>query len=101
MYIKRIGVFSFAKLQALTLAVVGLIFGLVYAFLGSQVGGLLPQLGYLTIVVLPILYAIVGFIGGMIIALLVNLFLGLVGGVEVEFVAGPATVQNETSEHQK
>jgi len=40
--------------------------------------------GVLSIVIFPIIFAICGFIGGAITALLYNLFAGKIGGVQVE-----------------
>ena len=45
---------------------------------GAIVFGLLVMIG------IPIFYSIMGFIGGVIGALIYNLFAGLVGGIEIE-----------------
>lgn len=89
--VRKIGVMSLAKLQAVLMAVVGLIMGIFYALLsliiGTQLGdvGVGAGLGFLGIIVLPVLYAIFGFIGGAIGALLYNLVAKWVGGVDLEF----------------
>lgn len=92
--IKRIGVLSLAKLQAGIMAFSGLIIGAFYAIIGAVFGvvgdsfGIGTGLGLLAIVVFPILYAILGFISGALIAFVYNLIAGRVGGVEVELEQG-------------
>lgn len=89
--LKRIGVLSAAKLQAVLMAFVGLIAGIFYAIIGTTLGevtgsaGLGAGLGILAIIVVPILYATFGFIGGAIGAFLYNLVAGWVGGLEMDF----------------
>ena len=80
--IKKLGVLSVAKLQAVLMAIVGFIAGLSFAVFGDI---LFPGLGLLTIVIMPIIYAIMGFIGGAIGAFLYNIVAGWVGGIEIEF----------------
>ena len=82
MVIKRIGAFSSGK-----------IVGLIYA-LGSAIGlaasggeaeawiGALFGVG--AVIILPIFYGVLGFVGGLLSALLYNLVAGLVGGLEIE-----------------
>ena len=88
--LKKIGVLSFAKLQAVLMAIFGLIAGVIYGFFGIVVGAIagsavIAGLGIVAIIVLPIMYGIFGFIGGAIIAFLYNLVAGWVGGIELEF----------------
>ncbi len=94
MVIKRVGVMSVAKLYAVMAAAMGLCFGLLVAAVGSIGSTMLSSdgtslvpfggFGIAAIVVLPIIYAVMGFIGGLIGAALYNLFAGLVGGIEIE-----------------
>src|SRR5690349_1681789 len=95
--IRKLGVLSVAKIQSLILLVVSLLisipYGLiiiVYALFGASmvggnasfaVGGGGVVIGILVMVGLPIFYAIIGFIGGAISALVYNLFSGIVGGI--------------------
>ena len=88
--IRKLGVLSVAKIQALVLLVVSLLisipYGLiiiVYSLFGASmiggnasfaVGGGGVVVGILVMVGLPIFYAIIGFIGGAISALVYNLF---------------------------
>jgi hypothetical protein len=99
MQVKRVGVFSYAKITAVTCAVFGLIIGVIYGLIviifgaailagagrdsgtagaGSIVAGLLMMIGF------PIFYAIIGFIFGAIGALVYNIASGFVGGIELE-----------------
>lgn len=93
--VKSVGVMSVAKLEAVIMAIAGLIMGVLYAFasaslgvLGTVVGGsagFLLGFGLLSIVVMPVLFAIMGFIAGAIGAFLYNIVAGKVGGIELEF----------------
>ena len=91
MKLKRLGVLSVAKLQAILMAVFGLILAILYAFAGTMIGvvygsaGLGVGFGLFAIIIFPILYGLLGFISGAIIAFLYNLFAGWFGGVEMEF----------------
>ncbi len=98
--IKKLGVMSVAKMYCVMMFVISLIiaipYGLIiilYSLLGAGVvggnealaiGGGGVVIGILVMVGLPILYAIIGFIGGAIAALIYNIFAGLVGGIEIE-----------------
>ncbi|HOX08410.1 MAG TPA: hypothetical protein PK280_18590 [Planctomycetota bacterium] len=73
----------------------GLVLGLLYAALGmvfipvfllmSAFGPAAPA-GMLFILALPVLYGIVGFIGGVIMAALYNVIAKSTGGLELEFI---------------
>lgn len=98
--IKKVGVLSAAKMYGSIALVMSLIisipYGLiiiVYSLFGAglvggeaavAIGGLGVVGGILVMVGLPIMYAVIGFIGGAIGALLYNLFAGFVGGIEIE-----------------
>jgi hypothetical protein len=101
MVIRRLGVWSVAKLYAGIMATFGLIGGIFFALAamvggfagaasstdtnaGLAAGGLSALFGVGAIIFLPILYGVLGLIGGSIGAALYNLFAGLFGGVEVE-----------------
>jgi|SRR3989344_7960228 len=94
--LRRIGVFSLAKLQAVLMAIFGLIAGIFYAIIGSiflassnSLGsnslGFGAGLGLLAIIVLPVVYAVIGFIAGAIGAFLYNLVARWTGGIEMDF----------------
>ncbi len=88
--LKKLGVLSVAKLQAVIMAVFGLVIGIFYATLGPLMRAVTgspamsSQLGVLAIIILPIFYGILGFVFGAIGALLYNLFAKWLGGIEVE-----------------
>ena len=88
--LRRIGVMSMAKLEAVIMAVVGLLMGLFGALgammPGSEAGLLGMGLGIFAVVALPIGYAIFGFISGAIGAAIYNVFAGFVGGIRLELV---------------
>ena len=92
--VKSVDIFSWAKIQALFGIVFGLFYGILFAVIGAAMGmskwtpGVEPvqSLGVLSIVAFPIIFAIMGFICGAIMALLYNLFAGSVGGVKIELV---------------
>ncbi len=95
MTIRRFGIFSVAKMQSLVMFVIGLIVGVIYGLFfmlfgaaisafgargeGSAVGGV-PSIivGILFMIGAPIFYAILGFIGGAIGALVYNLAAAMV-----------------------
>lgn len=92
--LKRIGVLSVAIFSAAMGAALGLIAGLMlflYAGLGAaQVQGgnqmnWLAGFGIAGLIVVPLLYGMMGFIGGAINALIYNVIAGLTGGIELEF----------------
>ncbi len=103
MVLKKIGVMSVAKISGAMYAVMGLLFGLAMsaifsiipmasALSGNESG--LPSwlgtsLGIGSLVVLPIVYGVLGFVLGAIGALLYNLFAGLVGGVVLHLEPTP------------
>lgn len=94
--IRRFGVISFANIIGLLYGLLGLIvgafislFSLFGAALSSATGNGNPfrQLfGVAAIFVLPIIYGVLGWIGGVITMGLYNLVAGIIGGVEVECV---------------
>jgi hypothetical protein len=86
--IKSIDIISWAKIHALFGIVIGLIYGIILAILGTAVGlrhGLfgLEALGLVSIILFPIIFAIMGFICGAIMAFLYNVFADKIGGVAV------------------
>ncbi len=98
MILKRVGVLSVGKVLGCMYAVLGLIGGALFALvslLGATLGdhgSALPGagLGVLAIIFFPILYGVLGFVGGVIAAALYNGFAGMVGGIEVE-LSGPGS----------
>ncbi len=103
MVIRRVGVWSVARLYAGITGTFGLIAGVLVAAVsmlgglagalatdasakgsGLVAGGLGAMFGVGAIILFPICYGIMGLIGGAIGAALYNLFAGMFGGVEVE-----------------
>ena len=88
--LRRLGILSLAKVTAIIMAVIGLIVGVFFA-LFAGVGALsgMPMwfggLGIAALILFPLLYAIIGFIYGAIVAAVYNVAASLVGGVELEF----------------
>ena len=90
--IKKIRVCSFAKFQAILMALVGLIFGILYSFGGAIYDVLTTgsvnlgtALAFLALIGMPIMFATFGFIVGLIEAFLYNLFARWFGGIEIDF----------------
>ena len=94
--IKSIEVFSLAKIMGLVYACLGLLFAplfLLMGLMGSAMGQHSPLAGVVGVVFaifMPVLYGIIGFISGLIGALLYNLFARWVGGIELELEVKPA-----------
>ena len=97
--IKRVGVFSCAKMYAITFAafglLIGIIYGLIFMVLGGAMlagggrdtgmaGGSTIVIGLVMMIVIPVVYGIFGFIGGLIGGLVYNVAAGVVGGIEME-----------------
>ena len=89
--LKRLGVLFSAKLQAILMAFVGLIAGILYAF-GGAIYELLTgslnsgtALAFLALIGMPIVFAIFGFVAGAVGAFLYNLVAGWFGGLEMDF----------------
>lgn len=89
--LRRLGVLSLAKVYAVLFAIFGLIMGIVVAITAVIAGSVVgfgwfgAGLGVLAIIVLPIMFALIGFIMGAVSAFLYNVVAGWVGGVEITF----------------
>ncbi|HEV7681832.1 MAG TPA: hypothetical protein VGO68_06895 [Pyrinomonadaceae bacterium] len=101
MTIRRFSVFSVAKIQGLLTFVIGLLIGVLYGLsfmiFGAAISSLAPHgdnqamggagaivIGVIIMIAVPIFYGIIGFIGGMIGALVYNAAAGIVGGIKFE-----------------
>jgi hypothetical protein len=89
--IKSVDIVSWAKIHALFGIVSGLIYGVIVALFSSAIGtarGMpgLGALGLLSIIVFPIMFAIIAFLMGAIMALLYNFFADKVGGIQINLV---------------
>ena len=97
MVLRKVGVFSCARVLGILYALLGVVIGAlvsVVAMLGAAIGSagvgsteavLGVVFGVAAIVVMPVLYGGMGFISGLIGAGLYNLVAGWAGGLEVEF----------------
>lgn len=93
MVIRRVGALSCAKVAGLLYLIIGLLFGAfvsLFAIGGSMMadapfGGFGRMLfGAGAIVILPICYAVFGFVMTLIMASLFNVVVGITGGIEVD-----------------
>ena len=93
MVIKRIGPISCAKISGALYAILGTIIGGVVSLIALAGGfasesaegaGIGAGIGVAAIVVFPILYGCLGFVGTLFIAWLYNIGAGLVGGIEID-----------------
>ena len=87
--IDSVDALSVAKIQGVIAAALGLIVGVIYAVILSAMpyGGMMgsgAQFGILSIVIFPIMYAIVGFLGGGIAAFIYNIVAKNIGGIKIE-----------------
>ncbi len=95
MVLKSIGVLSCGKVMGALYAAMGLIVGAIMSLI-SLVGAVAAQhgqggnaiapllFGVGAVIFVPILYGIMGFIGGIIMAAIYNVVAGLVGGLELD-----------------
>ena len=101
--VRRLGVFSFATFQALIMAIVGLIAGILYSFGGLVIDGLVsigwvaaesvstPGLSWGTVLAfgaligMPVIFSACGFLAGLVEAVLFNQIAGRFGGIEIGF----------------
>jgi hypothetical protein len=92
MVIRRVGPLSCAKIAGTLYAVIGLIVGGIVSLVAIAGGFgaadrqsyLGPIIGTASIIVFPIVYGCMGFIGSLIAAALYNVLASAVGGVEVD-----------------
>ena len=99
MVIRRVNPMSCAKVMGVIYAALGLLVGLGFSLLGfligSQAGSVGDEMpfggaalgamfGVGAIVVMPIMYGIMGVIGGALGALIYNVAAGAIGGIEID-----------------
>lgn len=94
---RRVNVISFALFQAIFSVILGIVFGIFYLIIdaisapviinGSSTPGVLSLLSHgivISFILIPILFAIIGFITGIIVALVINLSLKIIGGLKMD-----------------
>lgn len=98
MTLKRIGVFSLAKLMGVVWAGLGLVIGIPLGLLmmifgaamlsmgneGAAGAGVGIGIGLFYMIFIPIMYAVMGFVFGLVGGLIYNVASGFIGGVEFE-----------------
>jgi hypothetical protein len=89
--IKSVDVMSVAKIKAVFGIIIGLVYGIMAAFVFGAMGMSrgatgLEVFGIASIVIFPIIFAIMAFICGAIVAVLYNVVAGWVGGIRVDLV---------------
>tara|TARA_B100000949_G_scaffold98367_1_gene87852 strand:- start:2 stop:289 length:288 start_codon:yes stop_codon:yes gene_type:complete len=89
--LKKIRIFSLAKLQGILFSYVGLLCGIFYSFGGfiydlATTGSLNlgTALAFFALIGMPLIFASFGFIVGLILAVLYNLFSRLFGGANID-----------------
>tara|TARA_B100001245_G_scaffold189180_1_gene147312 strand:+ start:40 stop:327 length:288 start_codon:yes stop_codon:yes gene_type:complete len=89
--LKKIRIFSLAKLQGILFSYVGLLCGIFYSFGGfiydlATTGSLNlgTALAFFALIGMPLIFASFGFIVGIILAVLYNLFSRLFGGANID-----------------
>ena len=83
--VKRIGPVSVGKVSGIIGVVFGVIAGLILALFSGALGGsFLGDNWFVQLIGLTLIYAVGGFVGGVIYAALYNLVAGWVGGVKIE-----------------
>ena len=76
--IRRIGLLSLAKIQAVLMAILGL-FGIVGLILAKK-----SSFNAVVLILVPVSYAVIGFVAGAITALIYNIVARFIGGVKIE-----------------
>jgi hypothetical protein len=97
MTVKRVGVLSVGKVLGCLYVVLGVIVGGLFSLLSSTnaaVGGRDQGVAALlfggnSIIIVPVIYGVIGFIGGIIGAALYNVVATTVGGIEIELGQEP------------
>jgi len=100
--LKKLGVLSLGKVMGCIYGLFGLIFGAIFSLvsvvggvgmMASQQGGdetWAMFFGVGAIIILPLLYGVLGFLSGLLTALIYNVCAGFMGGLEVEVDGIPA-----------
>ncbi len=105
----KIGVLSLGKFQAIFMFIFGLIFAIFYVIIEKAVIPLISTysattpkgIGFLALILFPVIYAIIGFVTGVIMALLYNLISKFLGGIDLEFEEDSLEQDNSEQEVQE
>jgi hypothetical protein len=86
--VKRIGVGSAAKVYGLTLGLLGIFVGIIYALVFSIMPGFsdVPGGGFgiMMLIIIPVFYGVAGFVIGALGAFVYNFVARKIGGLEIE-----------------
>ena len=82
--VKAIGVLSVAKISGVIGALVGLVFGIPFGLIVYFTDPVSGAVGLVLVAGLPLLYGLLGFLGGALYAWLYNVVSGWIGGIEVD-----------------
>ena len=102
MILKRVDALSCGKVLGILYAFIGLLGGIMFTLIGvfgaavgmaqGEAGALFGALfGVGAVIILPLLYGAMGFIGGMLSAFLYNLVASFVGGIELDLEPRPGS----------
>ena len=85
--LKSVNPVQLGLIQGIITGAIGLLFGIIVALIGSVAPRASFAMfgGLAAIVFIPLFYAFIGFLGGLITALLFNLAAKVTGGVQMEF----------------
>jgi hypothetical protein len=97
--LRSVGVLSSAKIFAVVQGAIGILIGfvlLIAALVGASIAPGQQKLGMVGMIVIalliPVVYAAIGFVGGAIWAAVYNLAAQAIGGLELELEMPPATI---------
>jgi len=87
--IKSVEIMSWAKIHALFGIVFGLVYGIMVGLVFTAIGvsmdrGGMTAFGIASVIIFPIIFGIMSFIMGAIMAFLYNFFASRIGGIQVE-----------------
>jgi hypothetical protein len=99
--IRNINPIQYAIVNAVLCALIGLILGVFFGLFSSAMGALAPggggmNFGWLSIIIFPIMYAVIGFIAGLIGAFVYNIVAGWTGGIEMTLSSAPVGAATAT-----
>lgn len=106
MEVRKIDALSLAKVFAVLYAIMGLVFGAFVSVLplfagtaatGQSEDALTGVFGVAAVIVFPVLYGVIGFVGCLIMAGLYNRIAGVLGGVRIELREVPPAPSTATT----
>jgi len=90
--LKKIDIISLAKFEALFMAILSFVSAIIYTMIGNNMSSQMSEyniyttgyMGVISIIVSPIVYGILGFIFGMLLAIIYNILAKKIGGIKIE-----------------